>query len=75
MVGTIGNGADAHNPPISIAYPNGDTPLADGDVLVSEINGSWVDEYTQSGNLVWTCTWDRSTTPPTLSSSAPTCTS
>jgi hypothetical protein len=49
----IGNGADAHVPQVSIAYPNGDTPLANGDVLVSEINGSWIDEYTQSGKLVW----------------------
>jgi len=53
IVGQIGNGADAHNPPTSIAYPNGDTPLDNGDVLVSEINGSWVDEYTPSGRLVW----------------------
>ena len=50
----IGNGADAHVPPTSIAYPNGDTPLDNGDVLVSEINGSWIDEYTQKGALVWT---------------------
>ncbi len=49
----IGNGADAHAPGVSIAYPNGDTPLANGDVLVSEINGSWIDEYTQSGKMVW----------------------
>ena len=54
VVGQIGNGADIHDPPVSIAYPNGDTPLADGDVLVSEINGSWVDEYTPTGKLVWT---------------------
>jgi outer membrane protein assembly factor BamB len=54
IVATIGNGADAHDPPTSIAYPNGDTPLANGDVLVSEINGSWIDEYTQQGKLVWT---------------------
>ncbi len=54
IVATIGNGADAHNPPTSIAYPNGDTPLSNGDVLVSEINGSWIDEYTQQGKLVWT---------------------
>ncbi len=54
VIGTIGNGADAHNPPTSIAYPNGDTPLADGNVLVSEINGSWIDEYTQQGTLIWT---------------------
>jgi hypothetical protein len=50
----IGNGTDAHVPPTSIAYPNGDTPLDDGNVLVSEIDGSWVDEYTQKGALVWT---------------------
>jgi hypothetical protein len=54
VINQIGNGADAHNPPTSIAYPNGDTPLDDGNVLVSEINGSWVDEYTPSGTLVWT---------------------
>ena len=54
VTGQIGNGADAHDPPTSIAYPNGDTPLADGNVLVSEINGSWVDEYTPAGALVWT---------------------
>jgi hypothetical protein len=54
ITGQIGNGADAHDPPTSIAYPNGDTPLTNGDVLVSEINGSWVDEYTPTGTLVWT---------------------
>ncbi len=54
IVSQIGNGADAHVPPTSIAYPNGDTPLANGDVLVSEINGSWIDEYTPKGALVWT---------------------
>ena len=54
VTGQIGNGADAHNPPKSIAYPNGDTPLANGDFLVSEINGSWIDEYTPTGALVWT---------------------
>jgi hypothetical protein len=52
--GQIGNGVAAHNPPTSIDYPNGDTPLADGNLLVSEINGSWVDEYTLAGQLVWT---------------------
>jgi hypothetical protein len=53
VTGQIGNGVDAHNPPTSIAYPNGDTPLANGNVLVSEINGSWVDEFTPSGGVVW----------------------
>ncbi len=52
--GQIGNGAAAHDPPTSIDYPNGDTPLTDGNLLVSEINGSWVDEYTMAGQLVWT---------------------
>ena len=52
QIGT--NGVGAHNPPKSIGYPNGDTPLANGDVLVSEINGSWITEYTPSGQLVWT---------------------
>ena len=36
------------------ARQNGDTPLADGNLLVSEINGSWVSEYTLAGRLVWT---------------------
>lgn len=53
VTGQIGNGTDAHVGGTSIAYPNGDTPLADGDVLVSEINGSWIDEYTPTGKLVW----------------------
>src|SRR5215469_17413299 len=30
-----------HQPPSYVGSPNGDTPLADGNVLVSEINGSW----------------------------------
>lgn len=54
VVGQIGNGVDAHVPGKSVAYPNGDTPLANGDVLISEINGSWISEYTPSGKLVWT---------------------
>ncbi len=54
VISQIGNGTDAHVPPTSIAYPNGDTPLDNGNVLVSEIDGSWIDEYTQKGALVWT---------------------
>jgi hypothetical protein len=42
-----------HAPPHGIGYPNGDTPLADGNFLISEINGSWVSEYTPTGQLVW----------------------
>ena len=43
-----------HDPPRYVGYPNGDTPLSDGNVLVSEIHGSWVSEYTPSGQIVWT---------------------
>jgi hypothetical protein len=52
QIGTTG--VCVHNPPKSVGSPNGDTPLADGNLLVSEINGSWVSEYTTSGDLVWT---------------------
>jgi outer membrane protein assembly factor BamB len=52
QIGTTGS--CVHNPPSSMGSPNGDTPLADGNLLVSEINGSWVSEYTPTGSLVWT---------------------
>ena len=48
------DGVCVHHPPASMGSPNGDTPLADGNLLVSEINGSWVSEYTPAGKLVWT---------------------
>jgi outer membrane protein assembly factor BamB len=51
QIGT--NGVCAHDPPTELGSPNGDTPLADGNLLVSEINGSWIDEYTVTGKLVW----------------------
>jgi hypothetical protein len=52
QIGT--DGACVHNPPTSMGSPNGDTPLWDGNLLVSEVNGSWVSEYTPPGRLVWT---------------------
>ncbi|MBO0804345.1 MAG: PQQ-binding-like beta-propeller repeat protein [Nocardiopsaceae bacterium] len=52
QIGT--DGMCVHNPPSSMGSPNGDTPLADGNLLVSEINGSWVSEYTPTGKLAWT---------------------
>jgi hypothetical protein len=52
QIGTTG--LCSHNPPTLMGSPNGDTPLPDGNLLVSEINGSWVTEYTHSGRLVWT---------------------
>jgi hypothetical protein len=42
-----------HDIPNDVAYPNGDTPLADGNFLVSEILGSYVDEVTMSGQVIW----------------------
>jgi outer membrane protein assembly factor BamB len=52
QIGTIG--VCRHDPPVSMGSPNGDTPLADGNLLVSEINGSWISEYTPAARLVWT---------------------
>jgi N-acetylneuraminic acid mutarotase len=43
----------AHAPPHRLASPNGDTPLPNGDILVSEVNGSYIDEITRTGKLVW----------------------
>ncbi len=51
QIGTPGR--CVHDPPAALGSPNGDTPLADGDILVSEINGSWIDELTPSGRRVW----------------------
>jgi len=52
QIGT--DGRCVHHPSASMGSPNGDTPLADGNLLVSEINGSWVSEYTPAGKLSWT---------------------
>jgi N-acetylneuraminic acid mutarotase len=43
----------SHEPPHLLGSPNGDTPLANGDILVSEVNGSYIDEITPDGRLVW----------------------
>ena len=73
QIGT--NGVCVHNPPKSMGSPNGDTPLADGNLLVSEINGSWVTEYTPHGNVVWTVHLPISLPLGSRSRSGPTCTS
>jgi hypothetical protein len=52
QIGTDGI-CHTHKPPKDIAYPNGDTPLTDGNVLVSEINGSHVEEMTWTGQVIW----------------------
>jgi len=51
QIGT--SGRCVHSPPTELGSPNGDTPLTDGNLLISEVNGSWVDEYTPTGRLVW----------------------
>ncbi len=52
---TFGNPTScSHEPPRFLGSPNGDTPLADGNFLISEVNGSYIDEITPSGKLVWT---------------------
>ena len=45
--------ACTHEPPHYLGSPNGDTPLRDGNILVSEVNGSYIDEITRRGKLVW----------------------
>jgi DNA-binding beta-propeller fold protein YncE len=53
VVRTLGTAGDCeHDPPHSLAQPNGDTPLPDGGVLVTEIGG-WVDRFDRRGRLVW----------------------
>jgi hypothetical protein len=42
-----------HNPPSELGAINGATPLSDGGTLVSEINGSWVDDIAANGRLRW----------------------
>src|SRR5262249_27144330 len=41
-----------HDPPRYLGPVNGDTPLPNGHILVSEINGSYLDEFTMTGKLV-----------------------
>jgi len=40
-----------HDPPAYLGAVNGDTPLPGGGVLVSEINGSWIDDIGPTGQL------------------------
>ena len=45
-------GSCAHNPPSAFESPNGDTPLPDGGLLVTEIGG-YIDRLDRRGRLVW----------------------
>ncbi|MHB8263936.1 MAG: Kelch repeat-containing protein [Acidimicrobiales bacterium] len=53
QIGTTGRCIHDQDHPVALGSPNGDTPLPNGNLLVSEINGHWVDEYTMQGKLVW----------------------
>jgi hypothetical protein len=53
IVRQLGNGVCRHDPPTSLGAVNGATPLPDGGTLVSEINGSWVDDFARDGRLRW----------------------
>jgi len=46
-------GGCVHNPPATLGSVNGDTPMPGGGVLVSEINGSWIDAFSKTGKLLW----------------------
>jgi hypothetical protein len=53
IVRTLGIDAQcAHAPPHQLTEPNGDTPLPDGGMLVTEIGG-WVDRFSRTGRLLW----------------------
>jgi Kelch motif len=45
-------GSCVHDPPAGFASPNGDTPLPDGGLLVTEIGG-WIDRIDSRGRLAW----------------------
>ncbi len=42
-----------HAPPRRLAWPNGATPYPNGDILVSEISGSWISRITREGQVLW----------------------
>jgi hypothetical protein len=61
QIGTTG--VCDHHLPATVGYPNGDTPLSNGHLLVSELNGGWVDEITATGHVVWSLQLPQATTP------------
>jgi outer membrane protein assembly factor BamB len=50
-----------HQPPARFGSPNGAFPMTNGDFLITEIRGSWVDEMSLAGQVLW------STHPPGVS--------
>jgi hypothetical protein len=52
IVHQYGRSGDCHHdPPTAFGPVNGDTPMPDGGVLVSEIPGSWIDGISATGRL------------------------
>ena len=51
QIGTTG--VCVHGLPDTVGYPNGDTPLPNGHLLLSEPYGGWIDEVTADGHVVW----------------------
>jgi hypothetical protein len=47
------SGVCRHEPPAYLGAVNGDTPVPGGGVLVSEIEGNWIDEIGPEGRLVF----------------------
>ena len=46
-------GVCRHEPPRYLAYPNGVTPLDNGDILVTEIQGARISRITRAGQVAW----------------------
>ena len=42
-----------HKPPKELAYPNGVTPMDNGDILVTEIRDAWISRITRKSEVVW----------------------
>ena len=42
-----------HNPPKELAFPNGATPLDNGDILVTEIVDAKISRFTRAGKVLW----------------------
>jgi DNA-binding beta-propeller fold protein YncE len=53
--GTPGNRDEncRHDPPKYLGFPNGATPMDNGDILVSEIRDAWLSRITREGKVVW----------------------
>jgi outer membrane protein assembly factor BamB len=57
QIGTTSSPGDSpacvHGLPKYVGYPNGDTPLANGNLLLSELHYGWIDEVKPDGTPIW----------------------